>query len=373
MISAPILRKPRPFGMQANRRPKILEHAAARYGIAVGFVLAAIVAVYLLEDLTGKFLAFPFYAAVVASAWLGTGPGCLSFILLTLVVEEYRHTPVLQPAHRCSRNSLTSRVRRLRPDLPCLGLAAPTGSIRARGNCPAAHRRFAAQQRRAAGRNRRARGRGGRVAAQRDLAGPGSETEPHGELDVAIARRAPCSGRPSSSISSASIARRKSRPTAYSPSACILATVRVSPRQWSAPSGEDSDFSCEARIVIPGKRRPSTCKPLARLGTAPQEAVEFIGTTMDLTERKRTEQALRDAESELARTLRLATVAELAAAIAHEINQPLAAITANGSACLRSLAASAADARQRARGGRLHRCRRPPRRRRDRQDPGAVQ
>jgi C4-dicarboxylate-specific signal transduction histidine kinase len=58
---------------------------------------------------------------------------------------------------------------------------------------------------------------------------------------------------------------------------------------------------------------------------------------MDLTERKRTEQALRDAESELARTLRLATVAELAAAIAHEINQPLAAITANGGACLRSL------------------------------------
>src|SRR6185295_18753095 len=68
------------------------------------------------------------------------------------------------------------------------------------------------------------------------------------------------------------------------------------------------------------------------------EDIEFIGTIMDLTERKRTEQALRDAEAELARTLRLATVAELAATIAHEINQPLAAITANGSACLRSLA-----------------------------------
>jgi C4-dicarboxylate-specific signal transduction histidine kinase len=54
-------------------------------------------------------------------------------------------------------------------------------------------------------------------------------------------------------------------------------------------------------------------------------------------ERKRTERALRDAEAELARTLRLATMAELAATIAHEINQPLAAITANGGACLRSL------------------------------------
>ena len=56
-----------------------------------------------------------------------------------------------------------------------------------------------------------------------------------------------------------------------------------------------------------------------------------------MAEREATERALRDAEAELARTLRLATMAELAATIAHEINQPLAAITANGSACLRSL------------------------------------
>src|SRR3954453_8669289 len=57
----------------------------------------------------------------------------------------------------------------------------------------------------------------------------------------------------------------------------------------------------------------------------------------EMAEREATERALRDAEAELARTLRLATMAELAATIAHEVNQPLAAITANGSACLRSL------------------------------------
>jgi C4-dicarboxylate-specific signal transduction histidine kinase len=70
---------------------------------------------------------------------------------------------------------------------------------------------------------------------------------------------------------------------------------------------------------------------------------------MDLTERKRTEQALHDAEAELARTLRLATVAELTASIAHEINQPLAAIVANASACVRFLArrpAALANARE---------------------------
>src|SRR5204863_5647792 len=86
----------------------------------------------------------------------------------------------------------------------------------------------------------------------------------------------------------------------------------------------NSDFSCEARIIVPS----GSTKYVQALGEARSGAsgcVEFIGTIMDLTERKQTEQALRDAESELARTLRLATVAELAAAIAHEINQPPAA------------------------------------------------
>jgi C4-dicarboxylate-specific signal transduction histidine kinase len=64
---------------------------------------------------------------------------------------------------------------------------------------------------------------------------------------------------------------------------------------------------------------------------------EMIERETAQKERNRTERALREAEAELARTSRLAAMAELAGAIAHEINQPLAAITANGSACLRSL------------------------------------
>ena len=58
----------------------------------------------------------------------------------------------------------------------------------------------------------------------------------------------------------------------------------------------------------------------------------------EITERRAAEAELHDAQTEVARTLRLATVAETAAAIAHEINQPLAAIAANAAACRRSLA-----------------------------------
>jgi C4-dicarboxylate-specific signal transduction histidine kinase len=59
---------------------------------------------------------------------------------------------------------------------------------------------------------------------------------------------------------------------------------------------------------------------------------------MDITERKRGEEALRNAQADLTRVARLTTMGELAASIAHEISQPLGAMVANGDACLLWLA-----------------------------------
>jgi PAS domain S-box-containing protein len=64
---------------------------------------------------------------------------------------------------------------------------------------------------------------------------------------------------------------------------------------------------------------------------------EYIGVTMDVTNRKHIEEALQEAQSELARVARLTTLGEFAASIAHEINQPLAAIVAHGQAARRWL------------------------------------
>ncbi len=63
----------------------------------------------------------------------------------------------------------------------------------------------------------------------------------------------------------------------------------------------------------------------------------FVGAVMDITERNRAEEALRTAQAEVVRVSRLTTMGELVASIAHEINQPLAGVTANGNACLRWL------------------------------------
>jgi len=54
-------------------------------------------------------------------------------------------------------------------------------------------------------------------------------------------------------------------------------------------------------------------------------------------ERSRAEHALREAQAELAHVTRVMTMGELAASIAHEINQPLAAVVTNANACLRWL------------------------------------
>lgn len=59
----------------------------------------------------------------------------------------------------------------------------------------------------------------------------------------------------------------------------------------------------------------------------------------EISERRRTEQALQEARAELARAARLTAMGELAANIAHEVNQPLAAISNSASACTRWLEA----------------------------------
>jgi PAS domain S-box-containing protein len=59
---------------------------------------------------------------------------------------------------------------------------------------------------------------------------------------------------------------------------------------------------------------------------------------VDITERKRAEEALLHTQSELARAARIMSMGELTVSIAHEVNQPLAAIVASGNACRRWLA-----------------------------------
>ena len=70
----------------------------------------------------------------------------------------------------------------------------------------------------------------------------------------------------------------------------------------------------------------------------PAKLNSVLVSIMDITERKRADEALHKTQAELAHVTRVATLGELTASIAHEVKQPLAAIVTNGNACLRWLA-----------------------------------
>ena len=96
------------------------------------------------------------------------------------------------------------------------------------------------------------------------------------------------------------------------------------------------DFHFEHRLLLPN----GTVKYLDVVAHAEKDdsgRLEYVGAVMDITGRKRAEESLHNAQANLARIARLTTMGELTASIAHEVNQPLAAVVTNANACLRWL------------------------------------
>src|ERR1700674_2551606 len=105
----------------------------------------------------------------------------------------------------------------------------------------------------------------------------------------------------------------------------------------SKAASENVDWDLDYRIVIPDgsiKHIHAVAHPVLK-GSG--DLIEYIGTIMDVTERRRAEAALREAQSDLARINRVATMGELTASLAHEVNQPIAAAVTNAHTCLRWL------------------------------------
>ncbi|KQQ38852.1 hypothetical protein ASG19_07545 [Rhizobium sp. Leaf306] len=104
--------------------------------------------------------------------------------------------------------------------------------------------------------------------------------------------------------------------------------------QATLPNGVVKQLLCTGRMV------------LSETG----DVIEYVGTTMDITERKRVEAELqksavhlREVQAELEHVARATSMGELAASIAHEVNQPLTGIVASGGAALRWLSRPTPD------------------------------
>jgi PAS domain S-box-containing protein len=73
------------------------------------------------------------------------------------------------------------------------------------------------------------------------------------------------------------------------------------------------------------------------------KVLRFVGTTTDIDDQKRAEEALRQAQGDLARINRVTTMGELAASLAHEVSQPISGAMTNTNVCLRKLASDQPD------------------------------
>ncbi|WP_170149544.1 sensor histidine kinase [Rhodoplanes roseus] len=103
-----------------------------------------------------------------------------------------------------------------------------------------------------------------------------------------------------------------------------------------ALAGRADTFASETQIqTLHGERRSVLVR--ATFAPPPQRHQRVLVGVVDLTERTRFERALEEARLELAHASRVMTLGELAASIAHEVNQPLAAVVTNGEAGLRWL------------------------------------
>jgi PAS domain S-box-containing protein len=102
---------------------------------------------------------------------------------------------------------------------------------------------------------------------------------------------------------------------------------------------EKRGYSIAYRIVLPD----GTVKHLESIGqpvfSASGELVEVVAIQIDVTERKRADEAYREAQLELAHANRVATMGQLTSSIAHEVSQPIAAAVTYALAARRWLSA----------------------------------
>jgi hypothetical protein len=110
-------------------------------------------------------------------------------------------------------------------------------------------------------------------------------------------------------------------------------------RAWSSAVATGQSFEIQCRL----RRYDGAYRWFHVLGQAALDGegrvTRWYGLLIDIDDRQNIAEALRDSQTRLSRATRIATVGEFAASIAHEINQPLAAVVTNGEACLNWLSA----------------------------------
>jgi PAS domain S-box-containing protein len=104
----------------------------------------------------------------------------------------------------------------------------------------------------------------------------------------------------------------------------------------SRTSGDQSEFDIEFRLLMPDGAVKHVHAVAHTMEGEPGKS-QFVGSLMDVTAARQAEVQLHQAQAQVAHIARVTSLGALSASIAHEVNQPLAAIVSHGEASLRWL------------------------------------
>ena len=308
--------------------------AVSRYATAVSSVALAIVVAHLLTVfLHTEPIASLMMSAVMLAAWFGGfGAGLLAIALAVLAIHYYVTPPVNSFAPKDNLFSLG--VAEL-PRLILFSIAALFIAF------------LTSAQRAAAQSLRRSRDDLlGALAHQKQIEGELRRSE----MYLAEAQRLSQTGSFGWSVSSGEIfwSEESFRIFGYEKASSVtldMVLQRVHPEDRALvrgtierASGEGKDFDYEYRLLMPD----GSVKHVHVVAHAVSDhggQLEFTGALMDVTAARQAGEELHKTQAELAHVTRVTTLGELTVSIAHEVNQPLAAVVTNAEACLRWLAA----------------------------------
>jgi C4-dicarboxylate-specific signal transduction histidine kinase len=329
------------LGSLAQRVP----YAVWQYGLAVASVTLALAITNSLEPYTT--LRTPlFYIAIIASAWFGrTGPGLLAVLLSTLLVGYY-----FAPGGQALPPTVDGR-----PFILVFSLSALLGCwiTVQRGKAEEALRR-ARDELEARVDERTSDLRQATKDLQLEIAERkrGEEALRRSEAYSAEAQKLSVTGSFGWNIANGEIFwsdetyrimqyDRSIKPT------LDLVRARTHPddldlvqRTLERVRRDAKDWQLEHRLLMPNGS-VKYLRVMARAEGDALDKLEYVGAVMDITAAKLADDQLQEARVELAHVARVATLGELTASIAHEVNQPLAAVVTNANACLRWLAGHA--------------------------------
>ena len=100
--------------------------------------------------------------------------------------------------------------------------------------------------------------------------------------------------------------------------------------EWGASLTEGKPLEIEARLRRADREYRWLLIRAVPLRDETGKIVKWYGTSADIEDQKRAEETLRKSQADLAHVTRVTTMGELAASIAHEVNQPLSAIMNSG-------------------------------------------